>query len=95
LNNQKILVKEVKTLRTQLDSLRDERDLYHNQLQLMREALGLGSGLAGSAVSATGVSGGQLAFYEREQGRAVGDSGSLREESTKAGGNMRHQRGLK
>ena len=32
-------MKEVKTLRGQLESVRDERDAYAEQLQLMRNAL--------------------------------------------------------
>jgi len=38
-SQKKILVKEVKTLRTQLEALKDERDMYQKQLQVMRDAL--------------------------------------------------------
>jgi len=38
-SQKKILVKEVKTLRAQLDSVREERDSYWRKLQVMRETL--------------------------------------------------------
>lgn len=38
-SQKKILVKEVKTLRAQLDTVREERDGYWRKLQVMREAL--------------------------------------------------------
>lgn len=50
---QKVLIKEVKQLRGQVDSLTTERNLQINQFRLLREALALGGGaLAGSTAAA-------------------------------------------
>ena len=38
-SQKKILVKEVKTLRSQLDSVKEERDSYWRKLQIMKETL--------------------------------------------------------
>lgn len=56
-SQKKILVKEVKTLRAQLDSVREERDSYWRKLQVMREAL---SGPDTTNTSSGGVSGDRL-----------------------------------
>ena len=42
--SQKVLVKEVKTLRSQVDTMTTERSLHANQFRLLREALSLGGG---------------------------------------------------
>ena len=39
-----MLVKEVKTLRSQVDTMTTERSLHANQFRLLREALALGGG---------------------------------------------------
>ena len=73
----KILVKEVKTLRSQLESSREERDLYYNQLQAMRDAL-LGAGMGGGNGGAVGrmESGTKGAAREPAHQRSVTEGGS-------------------
>lgn len=51
-SQKKILVKEVKTLRAQLDSTRNERDISWRRLQVLREALNGPEGVGGSGEAA-------------------------------------------
>jgi chromosome segregation ATPase len=71
-SQKKILVKEVKTLRSQLDSVRDERDLYWRRLQVMREAL------VGTDGGSGGVSGGG-----RNDGKGAGGGQSKKSIASK------------
>lgn len=51
-----MLIKEVKQLRGQVDSLTTERNLQTNQFRLLREALALGGGVGTGTTSAAGSS---------------------------------------
>ena len=54
-----MLIKEVKSLRAQVESLTTERNLQANQFRLLREALALGSS-AGSGGSVGSVGAGKV-----------------------------------
>lgn len=69
-------MKEVKTLRTQLDSIREERDLYRNQLDLMRQALGGGGFVATPTVAPNSSKAHE--FNEKEKSTSIWEGGSGR-----------------
>jgi uncharacterized membrane protein YgcG len=55
-SQKKILVKEVKTLRAQLDSVREEKDSYWRKLQVLKETLNGADGSSGSSSSGSSTS---------------------------------------
>jgi hypothetical protein len=56
-SEQKVLIKEVKQLRAQVEAATNERNVFANQARLVREALAIGAGSSAGGGGANGAAG--------------------------------------